>query len=636
MGHALDHLRFGVTELTPTLSSQPIAHQFSDSSSEEPNADTIISVRFVGGESVVLSRYGDPKWRLVGLPTNQVVSDRDVRFDSISSGWREPIKAILWRYMFRGLEGRKLPTARSISKLLSDARPFLEYLDRMAIRRFADVTAFTCLTYANRCKQHRQEQGGVSPGNLLKPSSLYHRLGVVETLYALSQYTDDVMTHPWPETSATHLSGLTGRGTGYRGGKTPLIPDDVFSVLFQKAWAQIENAEAILRVRDELEVLRQAVGERSKAEAAYVRHCGWSDKWEFNKAFLELRTACYIVVASVSGCRNHELAFVQLGACYSTEKANASGDAQKYWWMRSQSTKTGEGQTEWMVPEAAVRALSVMERWSTPYRVLLESEIEKRRQRNPKDPEIAEVQRHAKAVFLSLAPRSGNQVRTMTEKSWNKSLKEFAKVHNIQWTLATHQFRRKFANYAARSQFGDLRYLRSHFKHWSMDMTLGYALNESQEVALYAEIQLELDSVKEAVVNTWVSPDVALAGGYGKSITSWRGSHAITLFKDHRQMVRSLAQSTHIRSNGHAWCTADEGRGCPGNDLERTRCGVCSEAVIGVAHAPIYKGLQDHLEEVFTRNDIGDGGRKLVRRELDRCGGVLTVLGMQDAGADPA
>ncbi|MDB5935350.1 MAG: hypothetical protein JWQ01_2694 [Massilia sp.] len=50
-------------------------------------------------------------------------------------------------------------------------------------------------------------------------------------------------------------------------------------------------------------------------------------------------------------------------------------------------------------------------------------------------------------------------------------------------------YKRLTACYAARSQFGDLRYLRDHFKHWSLDMTLGYAMNESQEMELYLEIQ---------------------------------------------------------------------------------------------------------------------------------------------------
>jgi hypothetical protein len=154
------------------------------------------------------------------------------------------------------------------------------------------------------------------------------------------------------------------------------------------------------------------------------------------------------------------------------------------------------------------------------------------------------------------------------------------------------------------------------------------ALNEAQETALYAEIEGELDHIKAGVVDTWLNPDVALAGGYGRNITSWR-TQAVTIFKDHRQMVRALADSTAIRSNGHAWCTADDNL-CVGNDIERTRCSDCNNAVIGPQHAPLYKGLYDHLKEVRDCDDIGEGGLNVVRRDMDRCRRVLVALEQED------
>ncbi|RRH88389.1 hypothetical protein EH244_12165 [Variovorax beijingensis] len=147
-----------------------------------------------------------------------------------------------------------------------------------------------------------------------------------------------------------------------------------------------------------------------------------------------------------------------------------------------------------------------MDRWAKPYQAKIEAEIARRRAADPLDPEIAEAQRHLKAVFLAAIPQQHNLVRTVSVHSWNKVLKAFAKDAGVSWTLATHQFRRKFANYAARSQFGDLRYLREHFKHWSMDMTLGYALNESQEVKLYIEIQDELDDIKAGLADSCKQP----------------------------------------------------------------------------------------------------------------------------------
>jgi hypothetical protein len=293
--------------------------------------------------------------------------------------------------------------------------------------------------------------------------------------------------------------------------------------------------------------------------------------------------------------------------------------------MRSQSTKTGAGQTEWMISEAAVTALRVMERWAKPYQDQISAEVEARRARNPRDPEIAEAMRHQTALFLGAEPRRGNQVRTLSGGAFSLALKAFAQSCGLQWTLASHQFRRKFANYAARSQFGDLRYLKEHFKHWSIEMTLGYAMNESQEMDLYAEIQEELDGIKTDVVESWLQPGARLGGGYGASIVAWRGSNPITMFRDHKHMVRSLAESTPIRSNGHAWCTADDDL-CVGNDLEKTRCNSCSNAVIGLKHANIYRGLHDHLQEVAMLQDIGEGGRRLVERDMKRCRSVLTAL----------
>ncbi len=200
----------------------------------------------------------------------------------------------------------------------------------------------------------------------------------------------------------------------------------------------------------------------------------------------------------------------------------------------------------------------------------------------------------------------------------------------LDWNLASHQFRRKFANYAAHSQFGDLRYMREHFAHWSMDMTLGYAMDEDWgqhlDIELYSDIQAELEDIKFSVVDTWME-DEPLAGGYGRSIKRWRRDPAnLAIFKSHASMVTSISESTAIRSNGHAWCTASDDR-CIGNTLERTRCGDCHNAVIGRSHIGVYQRLYDNLKGLLDCNDIGDGGRQRILRDLQRCRDVLVQLG---------
>jgi hypothetical protein len=599
----------------------------------------VVSARMVGENWLILSRYGHDRWHFVGQPTNKQSSQLFIDFSVIPTRLCSSMKAIVYRYLRRGREGKKLPSHRSVMKLLADARPFLQHLDRLGIGRLADVTPMVCAVYVDACKRHRQPKQAARPGAPLKASSLSHRLSVVEALYEISQHTDDAMpSHPWSGTSFSHLAGRSGPGTGRRDNTTPLMPDEVFTALFQHAWTAVEAGGELLDLRDGIdEIARREnlTGDALRyAKRCYLKAHGWPDGTvKFSMALLELRAACYIVVASLSGCRNHELAFVQSGACYSTpvDRDPPSGAKEVYWWMRSQSTKTGEGHTEWMVPHAAMTALHLMERWARPYRASIDTEIATRRAAEPFDAKIAEAQRHARALFLAAAPLNGNQVRTLSAQMCNLSLKAFAAKHGIAWDLASHHFRRKFANYAARSQFGDLRYLREHFKHWAMDMTLGYALNESQEIALYGEIERETQAIKVEVVDSWLKPEEPLAGGYGRNIMAWRATAPVTLFKSHAQMVRCLADSTGIRSNGHAWCTAGDNQ-CVGNDIDPTRCADCHHAVIGRRHAPLYRGLYDHLKEVADRDDIGAGGRALGHRDLQRCRRVLAALGEEPEG----
>lgn len=160
-----------------------------------------------------------------------------------------------------------------------------------------------------------------------------------------------------------------------------------------------------------------------------------------------------------------------------------------------------------------------------------------------------------------------------------------------------------------------------------MDMTLGYALNESQEMALYMEIEDEMDDIKEVLAEQWLQHDQPLAGGYGQNVVHWRGNQAVTLFKDHKAMIRTIAESTSIRSNGHAWCTADDSQ-CIGNGgLDATRCSSCNNAVIGRQHARLYQRLYDDLMDVQKCDDIDQAGLARVQRDLGRCRTVLMSLG---------
>lgn len=597
---------------------------------ESERDDLIISATQVNGQWVILSRYGDDTWQLDGFSSNVPANRKRLDFGTMPPAFRTVMKAMLYRYLRRGRRGGWRPKGAILSNIFSSARQFLRHLETLKLDHLGAATPMVCATYVDACKAHRQTNR--SKGKPLSQRGLHVRFTAVEALHELSQYTNDPMPqHPWPETSAKAMAGLTGRGA--QGFKTPLIPDDVFCILFERAYQQVERGQQLLDLRDALDA-RAAQRKSYSAEGiiwAKNQHLNSLGREgglrAFNKALIDLRTACYIVLASTTGCRNHELANLQSGAHHRTQ----GDEGTVYHWMRSRSDKTDSGIHDWMIPAAGVRTLRVLERWAVPHQVNVAAEIVQRRHAFPNDPQIVEALKHRHSLFLGATPGESNQVRTLSGMSWCVYLQVFAKDCGLTWNLTSHQFRRKFANYAAHSRFGDLRYLKEHFAHWTLDMTLGYALDDSWgqhlDLELYDDIERELVDIKFGVVDNWLG-DGPLAGGYGRAIKQWRREpQNLLIFKDHASMLKSIAESTAIRSNGHAWCTADND-GCVGNTLDRTRCGNCNNAVIGRGHAAIYQRLYDDLKRLLNCPDIGEGGRQRVERNLNRCRDVLAQLGM--------
>lgn len=587
----------------------------------------IITAIEVNGEWVILSRFGDDTWKLGDVPSNVPACRKSINFIKVPSTFRAVMKAIFYRQMRHGRAGSTQPSAGTTHSLFSCLLPFLRYLENLKIESLSLVSPIIAANYVNICKGHNAN----NPQKPKSPASIMASFTAIEAIYELSQSTDQPMLqHPWPDTTARALALAGGVIAPAR---TPLMPDDVFCTLFSQAYKQLECSQLLFELRDALDVIESELKGRSKAykyavKTRYLKRQDWNGGIKkLSISLTSLRTACYIVLASTSGCRNHELANLQVDAHTRTE----DDEGTIYHWMHSKSEKTDEGIIRWMIPEAAVRALRIMERWSAPYRAMIADEITYLHSINPHHPQISDAIKHRNSIFLGIDRSAGNRVRTLTCSSWKQALEEFAKDCGLSWKISSHQFRRKFANYVAHSKFGDLRYLKEHFAHWSLDMTLGYAMDDTWgqhlNLDLYDEIQEELADIKVNAVGDWIENE-RLAGGYGISLKKWqREPQNLLIFKDHAAMIKSIAESTSIRSNGHAWCTADNG-GCIGNTIERTRCGGCEHSVIGRSHAPMYQRLYDDLKGLKNCADIGEAGRQRVERDLSRSQEVLLQLGI--------
>jgi hypothetical protein len=96
-------------------------------------------------------------------------------------------------------------------------------------------------------------------------------------------------------------------------------------------------------------------------------------------------------------------------------------------------------------------------------------------------------------------------------------------------------------------------------------MSLGYAIDDCSgqhlDLEQYIDIQGEVEDIKLGVVDKWLSDEA-----FGNTLKKWqREPQNLLIFKDHASMLKSISESTAIRSNGHAWRSADND-GCVGNN----------------------------------------------------------------------
>jgi hypothetical protein len=257
----------------------------------------IISATQVDGQWVILSSYGDDIWQLDRFSSNVPANKKQLDFRTVPQAFRAVMKAILYRYLRRGRSGASRPKGAHLRETLSHARTFLRHLEALKLDHLGAVTPLVCATYVDACKAYRQKHR--SRGEPLSQGGLQSRFKAVEALHELSQYTDDPMPqHPWDGTSATALAGLTGSGARHKqGGKTPLIPDEVFCTLFDRAYQQVERGPQLLGLRDELDAIAALRKGRSSwgiiwAKNNHLGTLGWEGGLRaFNKALGDLRTA---------------------------------------------------------------------------------------------------------------------------------------------------------------------------------------------------------------------------------------------------------------------------------------------------------------------------------------------------------
>lgn len=585
----------------------------------EPNA-VITGMRLEDGTYHILSRCGDNVWTLPDSLFSAGTKDnhKKLNFLRVPPPFRKTMRACMMHYILNGIEGRNPPRGGTIHQIFVKATSFLTWLHDHRIPRLSYVTPLIGHQYVEFCNGLKGRQGKPLSGK-----ALTSRFGAVETLHILSQHSDDPMRHPWPESSSSHLAGLTGRGNLHLlEARTEIIPDDILGPMFQSAVDWLDHADEVISLRTRIEGWRSE-GKSYEFITPSLKKLGWTLSGVRTQE-QHLQAACMCIILITSGIRLSELCSLENRCTFKT----LDEQGEPFHWMRGMSYKTNVGACEWLVTEITHRALAVAERLARPLQAQLYQRISNLKTDHPKNPEIARLSGHTHRLFLAVTKMHNSRIGTLSKELAVIRLNAFAAQCGLDWRFTPHQFRRTFAVYAAHSAFGDLRYLRDHFKHWSLDMTILYAMSRQQDAELYDSVGLAALSLKTELLEHWLEPDAILTGGAADPIRSFRTKNEALATKECRvEMAKTISPLVHLRATGVAWCTADMG-GCNGGQgVEKTRCSDCCNAVIDVSRKSVWQGIYAQQLEMRDLTDIGPGGTERVERDIKRCETVLKDLG---------
>lgn len=599
------------------------------------------------GQHTIISRYEDDVWNFWPYIVRENAKDGEKRIiwgialpdgskltDEKNSSLLMAAKDFIWSLHVDPIEGIKRPSMKTLINMMGNLIFLLRWMNKKGVERFADLAEKT-MDYVVAAKDE---------GRCVN-TTVQKRLHLLEKLHAQTGKIKDALpVHPWPFESAAILAGVDQR-MAHRTPKTLLIPDKVFVELARRAIEYVdERAEAIITVHERAE----AVIQRARADGlSYSYSCdfgtkvakahGYEGLRELNTEMSILKTACYICINMFSGLRNSEMMSLESGCL--TRESGHDGSYECIW-LHGTIYKTGQRPHRWLVPPVVERAVKVASRMIALHQDNLHTEEQKLCSTDLTDirrsKRLAEIRHNRKKLFLSTHySADGPVVVTPGNAVVNGWLKDFCHHFSIAddtgeiWNLATHQFRRTFAHYYARSELGDLLYLKEHFGHWSLDMTLLYADGGADEYQLDNGLLEEVMRAKKErqtqILTGYLTSDAPLANG-----EDWLGTWKpmVRTAKNKEALIEELSGTITLNGTGHSWCAGNvKGGNCGGLCLfEADMCVDCNMAVIGQEHLPVWHTIAEQQRVVLDLVDVGIPAKSRAARILQKANTVIAKL----------
>ena len=432
-----------------------------------------------------VSRFDDDVWDFSNEDGNPARADRkicwsfrtsqgtlftDPQFQSLLIGFKQLIYALRWHPIDSAPFG-----VSALCSLFRLGKLFVDHLLAypMPVLRFKDVLPHHCEDYIEEV---------LNCG--LSASYKYHRINILQKLFLYRQVMKDgLVIEPLKGESAHKMAGYT-RASELES-QTQIIPDEILTPLVRAALEYVDRfADYLLDACEGVEDIRErqrwfGVWARryvhKHASAAYGLdgskfENGLRSLRHLNQELCYLQTACFVLIAFMTGMRISELLALREGCC---EIETEPGHADLVW-LRSrvfkmQGVPNGRS-AKWLGGPICARAVRVLERLGQ--RVWLRVGISSLWMPRPKRPVWARTMRvrlNHVVKMLGLNDSSGRPFH----------------IH-------PHMFHRTFARHVVRYDTTNLLALKEHFKHISLSMTDYYVGSDLELWTLMMEEEEKL------------------------------------------------------------------------------------------------------------------------------------------------
>ncbi len=597
------------------------------------------------------SFYGDPQWQM----TRRIVGAIDTNFrinwdfelpdgtrfgDACWRNLRESSKLFIWSLHADPPPGRAAMNVRTLARAAYVLRRIIQWMVAVGLSQWRELDSLAVQQFFADMRL----RPGVK-GEALSIASVRPYLGVIKTFYHQRSRLRDA-----PQECPPKIEYL---GPWAPERRWPYTPDDIAVPLILSALHMIEeSADRIIAMRDHAQHIADAgigTGVQRARVNRYLRSqppvqmlrlpalpLATPSIRALNDRVLRLYDACFIVIAYLVGARGSEILALESGSIEWTGSDGPDG-AGSYAYLTGTIRKGAPGSEgvphRWVAPEPVVRAITVLERLSAPWREV----------RGDKRLWTTQLTSCA-AIRISGLPLGIVGVTTISQRL-NGNFVPFINLphHDGQpWQLSSHQGRKTFARFVGSRDRTALFALRKHLGHVTRAMTDRAYVGTDFELSELVDRQAAAET-RSALEDLLTAP--RLAGKAGRILSERSPFRGRAKSGDLEAHINQILADTNLRLGVCDWgyCLyRRETSACLGSEREpnpalRTQsvCLGCTNFAITDKHRPVWEGRLRRNLELLDRPDLDPESRAMADQRVDECRRLLASMDgdRNDAGS---